>query len=61
MKPPLYRHRPVFPNSFGYKSVDIDLDPSWVGQNVYFQWWLRDPNASWKVGLSDALDVSVHP
>jgi hypothetical protein len=55
------RHRPVAPDPFGYKSIPIKLDPSWVGQHVYYQFWYRDPGASWKVGLTDALDVLVHP
>jgi len=60
--PPLYRHRPVLPDSFGYKSQNVQLNPAWVGQNVYFQWWYKDPsNPKKKTGLSNALQVLVHP
>ena len=63
VQPPLFRHRPVLTSSFlGYKSVPVKLDPAWVGQSVYYQWWYRDPfNPKKKTGLSDALQVFVHP
>ena len=62
VQPPLFRHRPVLPDVFGYKSIQVDISPSWVGQTVYFQWWYRDPNnPNKKTGMSDALSVLAHP
>jgi hypothetical protein len=59
--PPFQRRRPVFPDPFGFKQTKITIDPAWVGQKLYFQWWYRDPTASFKVGLSNALEVEFHP
>ncbi len=61
VQPPLRRHRPVFPGSMGFKATKIKVDPAWVGQTLYFQWWFKDPSNSFKVGLSDALEVLFHP
>ena len=59
--PTFQRRRPVFPDPFGFKSSKVKLDPAWVGQTLYFQWWFKDPTTSFKVGLSDALEVVVYP
>ena len=36
VKPPFQRTRSVFPGAFGFKSVKVKMQPSWVGQTLYF-------------------------
>jgi hypothetical protein len=59
--PPFKRHRPVWPDVFGYKSVKVKIDPAWVGQEVYFQFWIHDWGTMNGTGLTNALEVLVHP
>jgi hypothetical protein len=61
VKPPLYRHKPVVTDSFGFKSTAAKLDPAWVGSTVYFQWWFEDSLLKKSAGLSNALEVVVYP
>jgi hypothetical protein len=59
--PPLYRHRPIKTDVFGYGKKRVPIDPAWVGGTVYFQWWFKDPLLKKQTGLSNALEVAVHP
>ena len=61
VKPPLKRHRPVKTDSFGYKLSKLDIEPGWVGQTLYFQWWIKDPPLKKKTGLSNGLEILFYP
>ncbi len=60
---PLIRHPLVALDSNGAASTALPLSAGLIGQTLYYQWWLRDPQHpdGTRVGLSNALAVTYCP
>ncbi len=59
VKPPLIRGPIQTTDIFGTASTAFPIVAGDVGTTYYFQWWMRDPQDPFTVGLSDGLSAQV--
>ncbi len=45
----------------GDVTLSIPIDAAMIGERRNYQFWFRDPSASWTIGLSDAIEVVFCP
>jgi hypothetical protein len=48
-------------SAFGTATYTVTITGAMVGTTEQFQWWFRDPPASFGSGLSNALEVTYCP
>ena len=59
VKPPVKRTPLTSTNGAGFASKAFPLNAGMIGQDLYFQWWFRDPPDFYTVGLSDGLHATI--
>jgi hypothetical protein len=55
---PFVRSPVTTTNASSAASMNVSLDNSMIGTTRFYQWWFRDPQATFTTGLSNALQVS---
>jgi hypothetical protein len=61
LQPPITRSGTFLTDIFYYAAIPLPVTPGMIGQTWFLQAWFRDPQASFGVGLSDALQLKFCP